>query len=93
MGHGDGTGAGAAVSPALPSWVKQPQPVVTTLQPVSRFLLFPAPVRSDATAVFSALVSLLSAALESDPGSLVHPSVSPVHSRGALRAGRSPHLS
>ena len=93
MGHGDCTGAGAVVNPALPSRAKRSQPVVTTLQPASRFLLFPAPVRSDVTAMFSARVSLLLAALESGPGSPVHPGVSPVHSRGIPRAGRSPHLS
>lgn len=93
MGRGDGTRAGAAVSPARPSQAKRPHPTVTTPQPTSRFLLFPAPVRSDVTAVILALVSLLSAFLESGPGSPVHPSMSPVHSMGSWRAGTPPHLS
>ena len=41
MGHGDGTGAGAAVSPALPSQAKRPHPVVTALQPVSPLSALP----------------------------------------------------
>ena len=55
MGHGDGARAGAAGSPARPSQAQRPHPVVTTPQPTSRFLLFPAPVRSDVTAVILVL--------------------------------------
>ena len=86
MGHGDGARAGAAGSPAGPSQAQRPHPMVTTPQPASRFLLFPAPIRSDVTAMI--LVLFLFCWLPWSPAPVPRdPSMSPVHSMGSWRAG------